>query len=48
MKEKKKRKEKNPVFPADLAWNNFKKTGLISYYLLYKKLDKSDIDGKDF
>ena len=26
------------VSPADLAWENFEKTGNISYYLLYKQL----------
>lgn len=25
--------------PKDVAWNCFKGTGLLSYYLLYKKLD---------
>jgi hypothetical protein len=25
--------------PAETAWNCFKGTGLLSYYLLYKKLD---------
>jgi len=27
--------------PADSAWENFEKTGKISYYLLYKNLIKN-------
>ena len=39
-----KKKQKNKIegviaSPAETAWNCFKGTGLLSYYLLYKKLD---------
>ena len=29
---------KDPVDPAEAAWQMFEKTGNLSYYLLYKKL----------
>jgi hypothetical protein len=28
--------------PADSAWDMFEKTGNVSYYLLYKKLNEKD------
>jgi hypothetical protein len=37
---KSKKKEEGILFsPQETAWNCFKGTGLLSYYLLYKKLD---------
>lgn len=30
--------DKNPIDPAEAAWQMFEKTGNLSYYLLYKKL----------
>ena len=28
------------IDPATVAWDNFQKTGKVSYYLLYKKLSE--------
>lgn len=38
-KRKTKKKEGITDVPKDVAWNCFKGSGLLSYYLLYKKLD---------
>jgi hypothetical protein len=47
MANKKSKREKDGVLftPAETAWNCFKGTGLLSYYLLYKKLD-DNLDDK--
>lgn len=44
-KKRKKGKEGIICSPAETAWNCFKGSGLLSYYLLYKRLDDS-IDDK--